>query len=155
MQALPQAAPAPVFGPLRKAGRKGVSFDIATHAMQMPIVLHRKRFETPLIEMSTPNGLFTEVVSLRVGQSEPSDESRQVSILPWPQDKMPVIRHDAVAQNPHVNNRLRLGKHPLEGLVIAMRRENSGLAVRPIQHVINDSSKRFSQRSSHGYTLHY
>lgn len=85
----------PILCSLDKVGAYRVAFDVATDSEEMRVVLNGEAFERPLIDMSATASLMMRVVSQCVGGSEPTTKFAHPTILSWPQNKMPVIGHEA------------------------------------------------------------
>ncbi len=92
-----EARPSPQAGILDQPGSHRVSLNVPQHAQIVQITLHRKTLVSPLIQVPDSDGTMRAVVSLRLRESHPTHETRQVTILPRPYKQMPVVAHDAVA----------------------------------------------------------
>jgi len=66
--------------------------------VEIRVRLHRKGFETSLVQVTGSRRVKVGVPSHCVRVCQPPQEFRQFSLLTGPQDKVPVIRHHAVAQ---------------------------------------------------------
>ena len=93
------------------------------------------------------------VPALSVRQGQPADELRQLSIVPGPDDQMPVIAHHAVSQEPRLRPFDRLGQDGFEGLVIGVFLENRHSRVGAVQDVINVTACGCSLWTSHAARL--
>ena len=67
-----QTAPTPVLSSLHQIGSQSIAFHIPADSMEMGIVLNRKRFESPLIEMTRPRRLAMSMPTLGVCQRQPT-----------------------------------------------------------------------------------
>ena len=94
----PQATPPPGFCWCDQSRSERVAFHRATHRQKMFIGLYDKGFEAALIEMSCSHRLPMGMPPLRMGEREPVHEARQVAILSWLNDEIPVVGHDAVGR---------------------------------------------------------
>ena len=103
----------------------------------MVVLLNRERLESALIDVPRAGRMPVGVPALRMGQRQPADESRQVAVLARPNDQMPMIRHDAVSEQPHRNSVERFVKHPFERFEIAVLLEQWQTLIGPIEGVIN------------------
>ena len=62
--------------------------------------LDRKRLEAPLVDVPGTSRLTKGVPPLRVRERQPTDEPRQLAILPRPDHEVPVIGYQHVRQQP-------------------------------------------------------
>ena len=121
----------------------------------MLIALHRERFETPLIHRPGPRRPPMRVPALRVRHRQQPHELRQIFITAalGPQHQMPVIRHEAIGQQPHIHPRERLHHHPLKRGIIRGVLKKLHPPDTPIQDVIHQSTHRYSSSSRHRASL--
>jgi hypothetical protein len=88
--------------------------------------------------------------ALRMRQGEPVDEIRQFTVVAWPEQQMPVVRHHAVRQQAHAGHMVeRFARDPLEGVVIALLLEDGQAGVGPVEHMIHIATTIETMRSSH------
>ncbi len=85
--------PLPVFRKLNEVGSHGIPFDVSHHRQQMSVGLDRKRFETPLIQMSGTAGLAMSVPTHRVHNRQATEELAHLIAGFRSDDKVPVIGH--------------------------------------------------------------
>ena len=88
----PQAARAPVLGPLDQTGPQRVALDIPQHGQQLVVALHREALESALIEMPVPHRSVCDPPPHRMGLCEPTKESRHLIVLLRPDGEVPMIR---------------------------------------------------------------
>jgi hypothetical protein len=93
------------------------------------------------------------VPPLRVGERQPTDELRQLAILPRPDDEVPVIRHETVREQPSPGPLDRFGEDVLERFVIPILFKDGHPRVGAVQHVINVPTLSGSTRASHAPKL--
>ena len=75
--------------------------------------------------------------TLGVCQRQPTDKCRQFAVVSRPNNKVPVVRHRTVGEQPRLKPRDSLFKNRLERLVVAVILEDRHPRVRTIEHVIN------------------
>ena len=67
-------------------------------------------------------------------------EGREVAVALGPNDKMPMIGHEAIAANPHRPRHQRVLQDFLEGLVVGGLVKQTSSSDAPIKNVINPAS---------------
>ena len=85
----------PVFRSGDQLRPQRIAFHIARDRQEMRIGLDRKRFEAALIDRSGPGRVMVSMPALRVRDGNPPQHLRELSIMPRPEEEMPVIRHQA------------------------------------------------------------
>ena len=88
--------------------------------------------------------------ALGMRQRQPTDEARQFAVSSRPSNKMPVVRHQAVDEQPRLKPRHSLSKYLLERFIVSVVIEDRHPSIRAIQHVINITPLSGPVRSSHG-----
>src|SRR5438094_646083 len=99
--------------------------------------------------MSMPYLLLVALPSRDVRDGQPLHEGRQVPVVLWPQDQMPMVRHQAIRANPHRLDGQRFLQNILERNVIAVRMEQPHPADPAVQDVKNHSTRSDSVCSWH------
>jgi hypothetical protein len=69
---------------------------------------------------------------LRMGEGEPVHELGQISITPWQDDGVLVIRHDTTGQQLHRDAGTGSHQHPLRRRIVSVIVEQCSPGVRPI-----------------------
>ena len=128
-----EARPRPLFRARTQVGPQRVALDVPAHREKVIVLLDRKRLESPLIEMTGPGGSVVRMPALRVRQSQPTHEPRQVAVCTRPQHQVPVIGHQAIRQHPHVAAFASFLQHRLERRVIFRLAKDLSAGVRPVQ----------------------
>ena len=77
----------------------------------MPIILHWKTLESPLIQMPAATRSVMLVVTANVRHANPSHESAQHRRGVRPEDKVPMIAHQAIGQKINRVSLQPLGEH--------------------------------------------
>jgi hypothetical protein len=109
--------------------------------------------ETPLVHRSGARGPVRQVppASMRVGQ--PTQVIRQIAILPWPQDQVPVVRHQTKNQQPHSLASSGLLQHLFKGSIVSRLLEHRASANASVEHMIDKSAGCHSRSSWHPINL--
>jgi len=120
----------------------------------MRIILYREALVPAAVNMPDSDCSMRNVISLRVCQSNPSHEVRQIAIAPRPQEQMPVIAHYAIAADPHLETLDALGENLLKGEKITGLTKNPEPTISPIQGVVNITAQRNPLIAAHvGYYI--
>ena len=141
---LAQARPAPALGSLDHARPHRIPLDVPQQLREMPIILHRKRFEPTLIHRPIPHPMAMLHPAPDVRHRQPMHEPRQLAIPLRPKHQVPMIGHQAEPQHPHRKPLQRLVKRPDEPREVAVMAKQLPLSRRAVQHVINQSPRRSS-----------
>jgi hypothetical protein len=149
MQQLPKAGPSPVFRPLDHLGTQRIALHIPRHRRKVDVVLHRERLVPALIHRphSHPMAVFHPPPHVR--DRQPLHETGQFAILPRPKNQVPMGAHQAESTQPDRRLLQRLVQGPNEGGKIFLVPEQAPRPGRPVQHVINQSSRRLASLSWH------
>src|SRR5688572_6217312 len=100
----------------------------------MIVLLNGKRFEATLIKMPAANVMVMGMPALRMRQGQPMHEVRQLAVAPRPKDKMPVVGHQAVADQAHAGNMvLGFSDNALERLIVGILAEDRDAAVAAVE----------------------
>ena len=84
-----------------------------------------------------------------VGQRQPANEPRQLTVVLGPDDKVPMVRHDAIGQQSSSRAVNGFLENPLEGLVIGVLLEDRHPRIGPVEHMVDQATVIRSLRSSH------
>jgi hypothetical protein len=87
-----QASPLPALRSLTQTGRVSVPLDVPSDCQEVLVVLDRERFEAFLVHVPTAGGVIVSVVPLGVGQTDVMTEASHLSVDPWPQSQVIVVR---------------------------------------------------------------
>src|SRR5208337_5264251 len=98
VQAGVNAGPWPLLRPFHQARSPGVSFHVANQGQEMAVLFDGERLVSALVNMAVSHGSGLGVITLRVGQSDPVQEFRQVAVGAGIKHHMPMVRHQAVSQ---------------------------------------------------------
>jgi hypothetical protein len=91
------------------------------------------------------------VPSLRVRQGDPARESREIPVVPGPQQQMPVIPEQTIGQEAHFVAVAAFFQDLLKGGEVVVALEDRHASVGTVEHVINVSTVRRAACSSHGF----
>jgi len=145
-----KSGPFPCFGSLRQAGAQWVSLDIAKHREQVLVALDREAFETALIQWPGTRRVVVGVPALCVRDGDEPEELRELSIFRRPQHHVPMIGHQAIAQQPHRQPLMHMGQHLLEGQVVGILQKDRVAGDGPVQHVIRITAGVDAKPAGHG-----
>jgi len=136
----PKTAPRPIFRLGNEIGTQGISLGIPDDLIKILVALNGEGFVSALVNMAVPNHvvILLPTCDMRYGQS--LHKRAQIAVVFWPENKMPVIGHKAIAHNPHRSLFERLDNHSLEGQVIVVTEKQRLLAHASIDDMINHSS---------------
>ena len=148
-----QARPRPSSGRCYQIRTQGVSLDVSADDQQVLIALDRKAFESSLVQRAGAGGVMMGVPTLGVGHGQQPHELAQLIVLARPQHQVPVIGHQAVAEDSHRDRKTGAFDDPLHGQVIGIVFKQSPATHRPVQHMIKHPSARGSQSSGHKTSL--
>ena len=135
---LGQARPRPVLGPADEFGAEGVGFDVAAQGQEVVVVLDAEVFVAALVEVAG-GAAVVAVVSAGVGEGEPLHEALQVAVGAGAQDEVPVVAHQAPAQQVDVEPREGVGEDVEEGLEVFVLAEDCLAAVAAVQDVVDQA----------------
>jgi hypothetical protein len=76
-------------------------------------------------------------------------ESTEVAIVKWPQDHVPVVWHQTIAENSYEDIRLRLRQDFFKCRIIRVIVKNSIAGISTVQNVADHSSRRLAYGSWH------
>ena len=149
----PQARPSPIFCSLdqvpparRSAPRnRGPSADARRPRSERTCRFPGRdaRNRRPAMQMPTPD----------VRRREPLHERPQLAVVLRPEHKVPMVRHNQVAQNPHRLSRQRFAHHPLESCIVGVLGENPRPRICAVEHVKNHPPRSYAGCSRHGLNL--
>ena len=137
--AAPQAAPAPVIGPLDELRAPRIRFDIAAQGEKVAVIGHGKTFESTLVKVSAAAAVIVFVVTTHVRHADPTQPAAQCVVGIRPHDEMPMIGHQAIGEKFHRKSLQALAQHLLEGGVVGRFMEQSHPPVPPIENVIDQA----------------
>src|SRR5438105_9445256 len=100
----------------------------------MIVFLDREGAKTPLPDMAA--GMVVLVVTPHVRRQQPHHVVTQFAISPWPDKEVEMIRHEAVAEQAHIEALPRLPQELEEGIEIAILVKDSKAAVATVEDVI-------------------
>ncbi len=136
-----QTAESPVFGLLTQFRGVSVSLDVSCDGKEVLVALDGERFEPTLVHMPHSGRVVVGVVSLgvislSVSQPEVMTETPHFTVLPWANQKVIVIWHQAVREKFYLESLQSLIEDFSKGFVVRILFKNGGTEVRPVEHVI-------------------
>ena len=116
----------------------------------MIVFLDGERLEAALIQMAGADGAVVRVPTHGVRVRQPAKKVGQVAIALGPEDEVPVIGHEAVAEN--ADRELGVGfiDNAQERLVVAVLLEERQPGDGSIQGVVDVAARRMASSSWHG-----
>ena len=145
--------PLPVFRKLNEVGSHGIPFDVSHHRQQMSVGLDRKRFETPLIQMSGTAGLAMSVPTHRVHNRQATEELAHLIAGFRSDDKVPVIGHRHHGINWQRHYFPCLCDHMHERGVVFRLFKNRQPSHRPVENVEHFTCRTIAFRTCHRQNL--
>ena len=133
-------APGPRLGLLAQPSPQGISLHIPTKGDERLPGLHRKTLEAPLIEMPRAGRPVCGMPTIGVGDGEPAHKLREFAILARPENKMPVIGHEAIGEKSHLCARQRINEQQLKGVIIWGMIEDVSPTISTVKNVIDDTA---------------
>lgn len=85
----------------------------------MLIGLDGKRLEAALIDRAGPSGLVRGMPSLGVGNRDPAENFRKLTVMSGPQQQVPVIGHQAIGGDADARGGLGFGQNLFKGGVVS------------------------------------
>ena len=153
MPSRPEAAPTPVLGTLDHARRQRIAFDITANGVKMLVFLDGETFETSLIQVSATDRVVRYMPAHGMGMRQPTEVCRKLSFLSRPHNEVPMVSHHAPGEQPRRVPLLCFDHDFLERLVVLFLAKQRQTGHRPIENVVNQSTRRYSCSSWHGGTL--
>jgi hypothetical protein len=95
------------------------------------------------------DGIMMQMPATDMCCGQPLHETRQVAILQRPQDQMPVIRHEAIAQNADKNFGLSFCQDFFERGIVSVISENRIPTISTVDYVKDHSPRRLACCSWH------
>ena len=148
-QAVGQTSPTPLLGTFAKARAQGVAFDVPQRGQVMIVILDGKCLEAALIKVPAAGGVPMGVPALRVGVRQPTKELGQLASAARPKQKMPMVRHQTIAQQANRPPLQGLDQHAFERVEIALVFKESQPSHAPVQSVVNKTSRSDSSGAWH------
>lgn len=115
----------------------------------MFVGLNWKTLEPALVNMADAGGSVSGVPSLAVCYRYPTHEFGNITIVNRPQQKMPVIAHDAVAAKTHLHTFKARRKDAFKRLKVGSLFEYPQPAVSTVKNMINNSANTLSSGTWH------
>lgn len=80
--------------------------------------LHRKGFETALIDRPGPSRVMVRMPALRMRDRDPPPHLGELPIMSRPEEEMPMLRHQAIGGDPYPGLAMGLGQNLPKGGVV-------------------------------------
>src|SRR5712671_3101445 len=119
----------------------------------MLVFLDLETFEAALIDMAAPQGMIMGMPAHGMSVREPLREGREFSLLLRPNDKVPMIGHQAIGEQPGRMRLQRLAEHALKGIVVAILLEQRQARNGSVENVIDVTSRRCTSNTGHAPTI--
>lgn len=114
----PEAGPLPVLGLVDEVGASCVAFDVAGDGQEVVVGLDGEGFVGALVDVPAAGGVSVFVPASDVGDGESLHVSAQVAGLAWAKYQVPVVGHEAVGEDAHVDVFGGLGHDAFKGVVV-------------------------------------
>ena len=103
----------------------------------MPIALDGETFVAALVEMADAGCSVGYMVSLRVSKCYPTHIVGQIAVIARPKQQVPVVTHNAVTANPHIDPLQPFSKNHLKSREISIFAKNMQPTISPIENVVS------------------
>ena len=150
-----KAAVWPLLGPLGQRGADRIPLDITDHCQQMLVALHRERLEPTLVQMAIAHRPVGHSPPHRVRVRQPAEVIGDLAVSLGPDDKVPVVREDAVRQDPQGMPAIGLDHDPPEGLEVHIREKESHPADGSVKDVVDLASGGSAGCPRHGFAAYH
>lgn len=135
MRSPPETPPLPLFGSGHQARPQRVALHIAGDRENMLVCLHRKRFETSLVDQPSSRGLVMGMPPLGVRHRDPPQHLGEFSVSSWPQNQMPMSRHQAIGRDAQARGGMGFSKNLFKGGVVGRCLEERQAADSTVQYM--------------------
>lgn len=113
-----QARPWPVLGSFHEVGAPRVALDVTKDGQQV-VILDEEGTVSPLVHAPRRSVVMASIPP-NVSREQPVHPSTHVLVTPRPQDKVKMVRHEAVGEHSHRNASTRLLDEIFERPVVAV-----------------------------------
>jgi hypothetical protein len=146
-----KAGPLPLFGFPHEIRSQRVSLHVACERVKVVVFLNGKRLEAALVNVARSARMTMRMPALGVRQCQPADKPREFALLSRPDNEVPVVRHEAIGQQPGLCALHGLGQRLLEREVIRVVVEDAHPRIGPVEHVVHVTTLSGPSRwASHG-----
>ncbi len=143
----------PAFGFLRQLCSERIAFDISHDGEQVVSGLNREGLEPSLVEVPGSAGVEVGVPRHRVGDGQPSEEVGDLVVSVWPDDKMPVVRHDSHREDLQGHDLPGLLHDSLERRIVVRLLEERQPRDRPVEDMEHFAGRADSSCAWHSFTV--
>ena len=137
MGAPPQSAPSPLLSTFHQFAAHRDGLDVSAEHEKVLVLCHGNAMESPLVQVPRTTAVTVLVVPADVRHTHPAHQPPQRHGGPRPDDKMPMVEHQAISQQIHRITLQPLGQHSLERVVVALLVKQSQATVSAIENVID------------------
>ena len=145
----PRATVPPILCSFPKVGTDGIPFDRPENRREMVVLLDGKRLKSTLVKMPGPFSVIVSMPAHDMGVCQPSKELRELLVIRWPNDEMPVIEHQTRAQKRHRKPAVSSDEHQFKRLIVLkffqQRRPYHG----SIKHMEASSARTYTRATRH------
>lgn len=113
-----------------------------------PYMFTGRRYDDE-IDMPDTGGPVCGMPSLAVRHSHPLHKVRQAAVLAGPEQKVPMVPHDAISAKTHRNTRKPFGKNTFKRRKIVGLFENAQTPIRTIHNMIYNIARIFTFATRH------
>jgi hypothetical protein len=120
-----------------------------------PMDRDRKRFEPTLVDVSHPGRAMMGMIALRMGDSQPAEEIGNLRVLALlrPDDEVPMVAHQCIAENPQRHTLVGFGQHLFKRGKVGFLLEQPQLAIGSIEHMVNVAAENGTSAPWHAGKL--
>jgi len=122
---------------------------MAAKRQEMAVILNRKTFESPLINMALSARVLMGMQSHRVSQSNPAQKVAHSAILAWFEYQMPMIGQQLVSQDLTGIALQSLVQDAFKGVVVLGLMKDRCTGISTIQSTVNAARLIYSFVSTH------
>ena len=144
-----QTAPTPLVGTLHQPCSQGIAFHVAADSVEVLVILNRERLEPSLVHMPRTGGSLMSVPTLGMGKRQPAGEPREVFVFSGPDHKVPVVSHQTIAQQSHVELSDGFDKRSFERFKVFVFVEDRHPSVGSVENMVDQTAFCGSFWASH------
>ena len=115
----------------------------------MIVFLNRESPKTPLVKVARAGRVVMGMPALGMRMRQPAKEVGKLMIPLWPEHEVPVIGHDAIAEEPNGMLDQCFGENAFERLVIGIFLKQGQTRNRTVQGVIDEATRSRPSMACH------
>jgi hypothetical protein len=138
-----------VLGSPDKPGLDRIAFHVPAHGEELLVAHDRNHVKAPLVDVAFADGAVADAEVLSVLLREPADEAGQIRGADRAQDQVPVVRHEAVRVQAHVDFGSARRHQAFEAVVLRWVAEEWSAVVAAVHDVVERSGDDPARDSGH------